>query len=527
MIGLRPAPVRVEAPAPSRRSLALPPLVLLLLGGWLLSRGHGFWYDELYTAEVVQVRWGDLWHAYVWGEGTIPYLGDAPPSYNFAYYVVAKAWLTLTPLAANEAGLRLLSLLAMAAAVAVFVRVAHLLGGWCLSPPSAVDRPASGRLAAQRCWSEAGRPPRRVAPNAKDTGLLGGSRLGVAAGLAMAANPFVVQFAAEARGYGLAVLATALAALGVVRWLDGEAGLRLYGLAGAVAGLMHWFALLPVAALAGAAVVLRGRRAARPVVAAAGLAALPTLAVVGTAVANGVGGSGAEWISDVGLAVPRLLLRSWTAARWPLAVVTVALAAWGLARGGLGRTPRVVAVAWVAVPVALVTAIEPIRPLFVDRYLLPSLLGLALLVGLGVAALPRRAGIAALAAVVAVSGWASVAEVGLGPKEDVRGAVDWLAARAGPGEPVVAAARWDALGADHYARRHHSDLVDRLVLPPAPLPDEPVLWVVRRAKGGVKGDRTKLEALDADLAGRGLRLTDQRRFDGRYADVLVQRWSAA
>ena len=46
------------------------------------------------------------------------------------------------------------------------------LGGRCLSPPSAVDRPAGGDLVVQRCWSEAGRPPRRVAPNAKDTSLL-------------------------------------------------------------------------------------------------------------------------------------------------------------------------------------------------------------------------------------------------------------------------------------------------------------------------------------------------------------------
>ncbi|MFP5318980.1 MAG: hypothetical protein ACLGI2_11895 [Acidimicrobiia bacterium] len=463
-----------------RPTASVPPIVLAILGGWLLSRRYGFWYDELYTAEVATLPLGELWHAFVRGEGTIPYLGDAPPSYNFPYYVVAHLWLAVTGLAPTEVGLRLLSLVAMVAAAAVFTRVATRLAG---------------------------------------------PRAGLAAGLAMAANPFVVQFAVEARSYGLAVLATSVAAMGLVRWLDGDGGLRLYGAAGAVAGLLHWFALLPVAALAVAAVVVRGRRAARPVVLTAAAAAVPTLAVVGTAVANGVGGSGAEWISDVGLAVPRLLLKSWTAARWPLVVVTVAAAGYGLVRAG--RAPRVVGVAWIALPVALVTAVEPFRPLFVDRYLLPSLLGLALLVGLGVAALPRRAGVAALAAVVALSGWATVAEVRLGPKEDVRRAVDWLATEAGGREPIVAAARWDALGVDHYTRRRHPELADQVVLPPGPVPDEPVLWVVRRAKGGVKGDRTKLEALDAELVGRGLRLADERRFDGRYADVLVQRWSAA
>lgn len=482
-----PAPVRPRptgAPAPpagrsSRAALAAPPLVLLLLGGWLLARRHGLWYDELYTAEVAPLPLGDLWHAFVRGEGTIPYLRDAPPSYNFPYYVVAHVWLSITGLAPDEIGLRLLSLLAMAAAVAVV-----------------------GLVGAR----------------------LGGPRAGLASGLAMAANPFVVQFSAEARGYGLAVLATALSALGLVRWLDGSrSSLPLYAIAGALAGLMHWFALLPVAALAVAAVVLEGKRAARPVLLAAALAAVPAMAVIATALANGVRDSGAEWISDVGLAVPRLLLKSWTAASLTLLAVTLAAVAVALVRGE--RRSRVVAASWAVLPVVVVTVLELVRPVFVDRYLLPSLAGLAVLVGLGVAALPRRIGVGALAAVVAVSAWVTVTEVRRGPKEDVRRAVDHLAATVRAGEPVVAAARWDALGADHYARRDHPDLAARLVLPPSPLPDEPVMWVVRRAKGGVKGDRTKLEALDEELGRRGLHLTDQRRFDGRYADVLVQRWA--
>jgi len=55
-----------------------------------------------------------------------------------------------------------------------------MVGGWCLSPPAGVGRPAGGHLAAQRCCSEAGRRPRRVAPHAKGTSL---------AGRALAARP--------------------------------------------------------------------------------------------------------------------------------------------------------------------------------------------------------------------------------------------------------------------------------------------------------------------------------------------------
>ena len=57
----------------------LPPLVLAILGGWVVARQHGLWYDELYTAEVAPVPVGDLLSAILHGEGTISYLADAPP----------------------------------------------------------------------------------------------------------------------------------------------------------------------------------------------------------------------------------------------------------------------------------------------------------------------------------------------------------------------------------------------------------------------------------------------------------------
>ncbi|HEX2042272.1 MAG TPA: glycosyltransferase family 39 protein [Acidimicrobiales bacterium] len=463
-------------------SWLLPALVLAVLGGWLLSRRYSFWYDELFTAEMVQLPFGDLVTAVMRGEGTVSYLRDAPPSYNGPYYAVAHLWLAATGLAPDEPGLRLLSLLASVAAVAAFTV-------------------AVGRLASRR--------------------------MGVVAGLVVATNPFVVEYSAEARGYGIALLGTALAAVGLQRWLDDRPrGLLLYGLAGATAGLAHWFALLVLAAFAVAAVSLRGRRAV-PLVGVTAAAALPALALVAVAVANGVGGSGAEWIADVGLAVPRLLLRSWASERPPLVVVTVVAAAVGVVAGRRYRRAWVVGVAWVGVPVAAVTLVELVRPVYVDRYLLPAVLGLAVLVALGVTRLPGRAGAVAVAAILAVSAGVTVVAAGQGPKEDVRGAVAVLATLHQPGEPVVAAARWDALGVDQYVRREHRDLLGDLVLPPATVPAGPTVWVVRRAGGGVKGDPTRLAALDRELVGRAMRVAEERRFPGRYADVLLQRWLAS
>ena len=460
----------------------VPPLVMAVLGGWLLSRPRGFWYDELFTAEMAPLPLGELFSAVVSGEGTISYLRDAPPSYNGPYYAVAHLWLRVTGLAPDEPGLRLLSVVAAVGAVAVFTR-------------------AVGRLA-----------PRRVA---------------LAAGLVVATNPFVVQYSAEARGYSLALLATALAALGLARWLDDRPhALLLYGPAVAAAGMAHWFALLVAAAFAVAGVAVRGRRAVG-LVGVTAAATLPALALVATAVANGVGASGAEWIAGVGLAVPVRVFQSWSGAWTPLLLATSLAAGTGLlVSGGRRHRARVVAGAWVAVPVALTTALELLRPVYVDRYLLPALLGLALLVGLAALA-PRPVGILLVGVVLCTSLWATTKEVRLGPKEDVRGAVAAVARAHQRGQPVVAAARWDALGLDHYARRDHRPLVPDVVLPGAPVPAAPTVWVVRRSRDGVKGDRAKLAALDHELTARGMRVAEERRFPGRYARVLVQRWELA
>jgi hypothetical protein len=267
------------------------------------------------------------------GEGTAPYLASVPPSYNAPYYAVAHLWLLLTPFGLDEVGLRLLSLVAGVGAVAVLTR------------------------AVQR---------------------LAGTAVGLAAGLLAAANPLVVEYAAEARGYSLALLATATALLGLARWLDGD-GLLLYGLGAAAMGLAHWFALPALAGMALGAALLR-RRPLRPLVLVTGLAVLPTAALVVLAVANGAGGDNVGFIRDTGLRLPELAARAWSGGSALLLVLTLAAVAAGLVRGG---RVAVVAGAWLAVPLLALTVVQLARPVFVPRYLLPSLLALAVLAALG------------------------------------------------------------------------------------------------------------------------------------------------
>ena len=458
-----------------------PAMVLAGFGGALVARRHGLWYDELYSAEVAPLPVRDLVRAVVRGEGTIPYLRDAPPSYNAPYYLVAHLWLAVTGLVPDEVGLRLLSLLAACAGVAAATA-------------------GVGRLA--------------------------GSRVALVFGLVVAANPLVVEYATEAQGYGLVLLGSGLLLLAFARWVDRRpAAALLVGLAAAGTGLAHWFGLLLLAGVAVAAAVLRRREALR-LVAVLAVASLPTCALVGVALANGVGGSGAEWIGDVGAAVPRLLLRSWSGGSGWLQWLTTGLAVAGLV---LGRgSPRTTGTCWFGVPVAIVTVAELVRPVYVDRYLLPALLGLALLVALGASGLrPRWLGTVAAAAVLTASGAATIRAGQLGPKEDVRAAVDAVGRNHRLGQPVVAAARWDALGLDHYSRRDRPELVADLVLPPARVPEGArTVWVVRREVGGVKGDAGKQVTLDRELEARGLHLAEERRFPGRYAATLAQRWEA-
>jgi mannosyltransferase len=470
---------RVTGPLTVRGAPLLPALVLAALGGAYVARRRSLWYDELYTAEVAPVPLGDLLSAVASGDGTTPYLTGVPPSYNAPYYVVMHLWLALPGIDADDLGLRLASLLAAVAAVAVLT--------------AAVSR-------------------------------LAGSAVGVTAGLVAATNPLVVEYAAEARGYGLAMLATAVAALGLVRWLDGGR-LLLYATGAALAGLAHWFALPVVAGLALAGLVLERRRVV-PLAGATVLAVVPALLLVALTQVNGIGDSGVGRIREGEASVPERALGAWVADSRLLLLAT--LLAVGLAvvvavrsRGATART-AVVGACWVVTPLTAVALAELVRPVFVPRYLLAGLLGLAVLAGLGVGRLPLLPRLAAAAALLGLSLSAVADGYDRGPREDARGAVALVADRQVAGEPVVAVDRRAALALDHYAPREHPRLLADLVLPPDdPHPGAEVVWLVRQSDRG----RPRASDDDAVLAAAGLRVVDSWVLPGTSSDLVVQRWA--
>jgi mannosyltransferase len=449
----------------------LPPLLVLILGTALLLPGHGLWFDELFTAEVARLPLGAILTAIADGTGTTSYLAGVPPSYNAPYYLVVHAWMSLPGLG-GDTSLRALSLIATAGGLASITR--------------AVAR-------------------------------LGGRATGVLAGLVLACSPLVLEQAVEARSYGLAVLATGGAALGLVRWLQEGRGLLLLGLAGAGMGLAHWYAVTVLAAFVVTALVVRGRRAV-PVLLTGAAAILPTVALVAVNLLNGTGGRNAEHLHDTGGRLAGLAVRAWTGGENPLLYLTVALAIIG---GVRAAALRPLAVSWLLVPLLLLLAAELVRPVYLPRYLLTGLLALGVLAAAGVLTVPRAARAPVGALLLACSLLASAPLFDREPRERSDDLVRLLAEVHVSGEPIVAADQRSATGLDHYVRTLAPGLRPDVVLPPddAPVAAERV-WLVRRLIDGVPEPTDDDEILDA----AGFRQFDERRFPGSKTDLVLQRW---
>ena len=448
----------------------LPPLVLLTLGVAQLLRDLPLWYDELYTAEVAPLPLATLAELVRTGRGPTDYLPAAPPSYNAPYYALMHLWLQL-PLAEPTAGwLRVPSLVCAAVALGVLAVVVRRLAG-----PTAA----------------------------------------LVAGLLAATAPLLVEQSVEARSYGPALLAVAVTAYGVLRWLDGASPL-LFGIGALSAGLLHWFALPAVAGLALGALVVRGRQAL-PLIGVGALAALPTVALVALALSHDTVGSPTPEV--VGLLLPALAVRDWGLGQWPLVMGTAVAAAVGLARS---RWRGLVGL-WLGVPLAAATALELVRPSYYPRYLLFGLVALPVLAALGAVTVRRprlRAAVCVL--LIAASFLAVTSRFRLDSKERGPDVVALLAAEQRPGEPVVAADARAALNLDHYVEKVAPRLRADLVLPPddAPADASGPVWLVRF---GTDGQVTGSDD-DALLLAQGYSVQSQRLLHGLTGDLVVQRW---
>ncbi|MFJ2174015.1 hypothetical protein ACIOHE_14020 [Streptomyces sp. NPDC087851] len=342
----------------------MPFVVALALGLWGIGRQGTLWGDEAVTYDMAHRDPARIWHT----AGTI----DAV---HGLYYLFMHAVLGLWD--GGPAALRLPSVLAVAAAAAGVARIGHRLAG---------------------------------------------PRAGLPAGLVLPLLPVVQRYAQEGRSYALVcalatwatwLLLTCLARPTRSRW-TGYAAVTL------TACLLHEFAVL-VLLSHGVTVFLSVRFSGLPrstarawgVAAGCVTAGVLPLAVFSTTQAaqvNWIGGPGVREVAAFAGVTALGLVLARVVARRPARGADMTGGGVGKRDGeGGGYRPSLPALALplLILPTVLLMLMTPVRPLYVDRYVLFSSVGLALLAGAALAGARRAvawgAALVALAALVPVT----------------------------------------------------------------------------------------------------------------------------
>ncbi|MCX4906837.1 glycosyltransferase family 39 protein [Streptomyces sp. NBC_00878] len=231
---------------------------------------------------------------------------------------------------------------------------------------------------------------------------LAGARAGLGGGLAFGLLPAVQFYLQEGRPYALVAAAAAISTLLLVTAFEGRGGAMCwaaYGTTILLCGLLNWLSLLILPAHVATLVWTRARRGIWTRWASA--SAVATACVLPLILFSRSQSRQISWIPPL---------------TWHMMIGPAVL----LAIGGLGallNRPQVgqlsaaaIGLPLLAVPQISLIGLSLVQPLFLDRYVLFSLLGLALLTGAGLsaavrAATPRfpRASTWALPVVVAVS----------------------------------------------------------------------------------------------------------------------------
>ncbi|WP_371258588.1 hypothetical protein [Streptomyces sp. CC53] len=212
---------------------------------------------------------------------------------------------------------------------------------------------------------------------------LAGAWAGLGGGLVLGLLPAVQFHLQEGRPYALVAAGAGIATLLLVGALQGRAGparWAAYGAAVAVCGLLNWLSLLMLPAHLATLLWVRPQRRLWACWAAASAAAAAT--VLPLVLASRSQSGQVSWIPPL---------------TWHMMIGPAVLLAIG-AVGALADRPRPgrlsaasVGLPLLAVPHLGLTGLSLVRPLFVDRYVLFSLLGLALLIGAALGALVRAA----------------------------------------------------------------------------------------------------------------------------------------
>jgi mannosyltransferase len=226
---------------------------------------------------------------------------------------------------------------------------------------------------------------------------------GLVAGITLALAAFVVHFWQWARSYSLALLLTTLSTYALLRFLG--TGQKRWAAAWCVAlAAACWLNLFAISLLGADAIAyLLHRPRPRPVVAVASAALLALLVTPIIILAATAGNGQLSWIPAPTL--HRLVVQTWNwSSRNPLALVAAAVGAVVLVRSSQRRNwwKAGLVAAWVVAPFLLTLVLSAWQPAFDAHYLLTAAAGFALLVAVGITALPRVASLTLLSLVLAI-----------------------------------------------------------------------------------------------------------------------------
>jgi mannosyltransferase len=361
-------------------------LVMLVLGGLSVYRlgSLSLWRDEVSSVVFASAPLGEL----------VTILGRDRAQVGLAnmatYYTILHFWLAIGE---TEARIRFLSVIAGVVTIVPLYLVAHRIGGW---------------------------------------------RAAASASAFYAVSRIVVQWNQEARGYSMAMLVSATLTWLVIRAVDRQQvrWWLAYGLLGAIGLYVHFFVGLTIAAHALWVLWARGVPEIR------GLAALLlplTVAAVPIPITAMAEGTAVHWIDPVTLSSAWGTL--WRIAGTPMlfgAVGVLMVVAAAVHRPDSGRHPLLLVLLALVIPIVAALLLSLVRPMFIPRYLVVIVPAMAIVVGVGLAALRPPA----LRAVVAV-GLALLLALNLPSayrdrhQEDWRAASRWIAAEVEAGDRIL------------------------------------------------------------------------------------------
>lgn len=282
------------------------------------------------------------------------------------------------------------------------------------------------------------------------------------AALALAMHSFFIEWAQQARGYGLAMLLSTVATYAFVRVLQGGglAWAVVYGVAAGLGLYVHVFVGLVLVAHAAAVLVAWRRRRILELVAIgwllAGIVGVPLLGsvLVGR-------GAGLEWISPLTLNSLRVALRNLSGGGWALWLyavgVVAAIGTWAVwqRRGDERRHGLLLLGLWALLPAALTVAISLVKPLLVPRYLLVSLPALAAIVVIGLVGLQpsRWTRLATVVAVLLITITTLPSHYDGEDRTDYRGLTAAVGRNAQPGDGIAWWTPSHARPSVYYVRR--------------------------------------------------------------------------